>query len=70
TPLHFAAGRNMSDAVKILLAAGADPSAKDHHGNTPLHLAAVSGSASVLTVLVTAGVDVNSETRFGWTAID
>jgi hypothetical protein len=70
TPLHFAAGCNMQDAVKLLLKSGAKLSAKDLHGNTPLHIAAVNGSCSVLTTLANAGIDVNSETKCGWTAID
>jgi hypothetical protein len=70
TPLHYAAGRNMKEAVSLLVAEGADVSAKDHHGNTPLHLAAVNGSCHVFSQLVRAGAAVTSKTRFGWTAID
>lgn len=70
TPLHYASGRNMTEAVQSLIKYGADVMARDHHGNTPLHLAAVTGSHNVLAQLVQAGADVNSKARFGWTAID
>lgn len=70
TPLHYAAGRGMAQAVHALIILGAEVSAKDHHGNTPLHLAAVTGSHHVFAQLVQAGANVNSEARFGWTPID
>lgn len=70
TPLHYAAGRGMTDAVELLLAMGADVAAKDNHGNTALHLAAVTGSLQVFSHLVHAGADVASESRFGWIPVD
>jgi ankyrin repeat protein len=70
TPLHYAAGRGMTEAVHALIVLGAEVSAKDHHGNTPLHLAAVTGSYQVFALLVEAGANVNSESRFRWTPID
>jgi ankyrin repeat protein len=70
TPLHYAAGRGMTEAVQVLIAMGASVSAQDHYGNTPLHLAAVTGSHRVFAQLVQAGADVNSEGRFNWTPID
>jgi hypothetical protein len=70
TPLHYAAGRQMIEAIQVLIACGADVSARDHHGNTPLHLAAVTGSHSVFAQLVQAGADPNAEACSGWTPID
>jgi hypothetical protein len=70
TPLHYAAARNMVEAVQFLIAHGAEVSVTDHHRNTPLHLAAVTGSNLVFAHLVRAGADVNAQTRFGWTPVD
>ena len=39
TPLHYAAKFGVYYAVKMLLRAGADPSLRDHDGETPLSLA-------------------------------
>jgi ankyrin repeat protein len=45
TPLHAAAARCHTDAVKALLAKGASTSARDEYRRTPLHLAACSDAA-------------------------
>jgi ankyrin repeat protein len=39
TPLHLAARRGRVDAVKALVAAGADPSRKDFDGHSPMDMA-------------------------------
>lgn len=39
TPLHIAAGRGLTVAVKTLLALGADPMDRQVQGKTPLHIA-------------------------------
>ena len=45
TPLHWAAGYNLSNAAQSLLRSGANPNVADKMGITPLHQAA--GSAAV-----------------------
>ncbi|KAH7677059.1 Non-specific serine/threonine protein kinase protein [Dioscorea alata] len=65
TALCMAAGlkRNHEDEgrelVRILLAAGADPTAQDEHCRTALHTAAMVNDAELLRIILEAGVDVN-----------
>lgn len=54
TPLHQAAHVNDGDTVALLLAAGANPAAKDHQGRTPQDIAAQRGCARALRVLLNA----------------
>ena len=44
TPLHYAALRNNTEAVRILLQNGADVELKDKHGDQPIHKAAKKGN--------------------------
>ena len=57
TPLMDAALRGCSWAVKVLLAAGADPAARDFIGWTPLHFAARAKPAGLLPELETVETD-------------
>ncbi|XP_049942557.1 serine/threonine-protein phosphatase 6 regulatory ankyrin repeat subunit C-like [Schistocerca serialis cubense] len=58
--------------VEILLAAGANPTAKDNKGNTPLHIASSVGNVKVMELLIKAGIDftlkdIAGKTSFDWT---
>ncbi|KAK7243338.1 hypothetical protein RIF29_38131 [Crotalaria pallida] len=54
---HESEGREL---VRILLAAGADPSAQDlQNGKTVLHTAAMTNDVDLVKVILAAGVDVN-----------
>ena len=55
----------MHEAVGALLAAKAQPAARDADGKAPLHLAAAHGVADVLRVLLAArpAVDVDGEAK-------
>lgn len=60
TGLHAAAGRGHRDAVKLLLAKGADPNARETGDDTyPLHWAAARGYLDVVRALLDAGGDVH-----------
>ena len=71
-PLLDAVRGNDAEAVAALLAAGADPNAKQAQGYTPLHFAAqprTSGNpaaaAAIIAALLAAGADVNAKTNNG-----
>ena len=72
TPLHRAAICRPIDPepFRVLLAAGADPNARDGIGETPLHFAARGlgpevDTSEVVALLLDAGADVNARDRFG-----
>lgn len=59
TPLHFAAGYNHPEVVKLLLEKGANIHAKDKGGLVPLHNACSYGHYEVAELLIKYGADVN-----------
>jgi ankyrin repeat protein len=83
TPLAFAADVNNLDAVKALVAGGADPLIPTEQNTSPLMLAAGAGTDVVrsrspveravaidtVKFLVEHGADVNAAGQFGWTAL-
>jgi ankyrin repeat protein len=52
TALHFAALSDDPESVIVLLAAGANPDALDHEGNTPLAVALADGSSAAAVPLL------------------
>jgi truncated hemoglobin YjbI len=64
TLLHVAAGAGSLATVVLLLAAGADPNARDGGGHTPLYSLAnqcqVPGGAKIVAVLLNAGASVDA----------
>jgi ankyrin repeat protein len=69
TPLHVSSALGSAEAVRLLLGAGADVSARTRgpgdsasiHSRTALHLAAAAGSAPVAQLLIAQGADVNAK---------
>lgn len=58
-PLHRAAYWGVEDAVRRLLATGAQPQERDPHGETPLHKAVRWGHLESVQALIDHGADVN-----------
>ncbi len=65
TPLHLAAMNPELSALKVLLAAGADPNARDSEGATPLHMAAYASRPAHARLLLEAGADPKLKTNTG-----
>ncbi len=61
TPLLVAAAAGKSEVVRILLQAGADPSAQDEKGLTPPIAAAAAGDPNTVAEFVAHGVPVNDD---------
>ena len=70
TALLSAALNGRANAVRRLLAAGADLNARDEDGDTPLHLAALGGDGDTVKILLDAGADVSArDDRVYWTPL-
>ena len=57
------------DAVKMLLAAGADVNAAGAYGKTPLIAAAAQGHAGIVRLLLERGAEINARKSDGFTAL-
>lgn len=68
-PLHYAAMREDTDLLAVLLDAGAQVNAKGELGATPLHIAAAHGRASAVELLLTAGADITAQADNGSTPL-
>ena len=66
TPLHLAAHRGDTACIAALLAAGANPGARDAEGRTPLHEAGGAGApAAAVAALLAAGADPRAQDAEG-----
>jgi ankyrin repeat protein len=68
-PFREVSNRNPVDAVKLLLAAGADPDAKTPDGDSALHLAAFAGKLEIVRALVEGGANIDLTDGAGKTAL-
>jgi ankyrin repeat protein/predicted aspartyl protease len=69
TPLHLAAWGGHPEIIEQLLAASADPAARDNEGKTPLHLAAFLGRVSAVEALLKARTPVDATSTDGRTPL-
>jgi ankyrin repeat protein len=58
--LHAAAAKGDASEIERLIAAGANPNARDSYKRTPLHVAAFDRRHDAMRVLVAAGGDINA----------
>lgn len=69
TPLHTSVINNHSDAVKVLVDAGADIEARANDGLTSLHLASMKGLSDVTYALILCHADVHATESTGSTPL-
>ena len=69
TTLAWAGHQGDEDAVKALLACGADPNHKDTGGSTPLHMSVYASTPECLRLLLNAKADVDIKDNDGNTAL-
>ena len=59
-PLHYAVHEGDTEALRMLLEAGADVNARDEWGHTPLYMAVNGKDVAATRMLLEAGADVNA----------
>jgi ankyrin len=69
TPLHVAAAYGRLETARLLLARGADVSARDEIGRTPLHRAAAHHHPALVGLLLKAGANVDGKDEYSSTPL-
>jgi hypothetical protein len=69
-PFREVSNRNPVDAVKLLIAAGANLNAVTPKGEAALHLAAFAGKPEIVRALAEGGADLNLKNGDGKTALE
>ncbi len=69
TPLHWAAARNDTALVALLLSKGADVNARNSYGETPLLEGIGNGDRQLNELLIAKGADVNAKDDAGNTVL-
>ncbi|MBC6416227.1 MAG: ankyrin repeat domain-containing protein [Rhodospirillales bacterium] len=70
TPLYRAVRSDDAEAVRTLLAAGANPNARDANGRAPLHEAAEWGNVEAVAALLDGGADSGARSKCGELPVD
>ena len=70
TPLHCAASKGRTEAIRLLAEKGCDMNLTARDGNTALHLAAMGGHLAAVQLLVELGCSTVSQNHLGQTAAD
>lgn len=60
SPLHVAVSAGNLEAIRLIVAAGADLKAKNDFGSTPLHGAILASNVDVAELLLDLGADIHS----------
>ncbi|HSA85624.1 MAG TPA: ankyrin repeat domain-containing protein [Nitrospira sp.] len=61
--------RGDTEIVRDLLARGADPNARDRHGQTAVMIAAHAGHAATVQLLIDHGANLNVTAKYGLSAV-
>ena len=69
TPLHFAAAKGNTPAIRVPIAAGANLEARNMVGLTPLHTAAIFDMTATVQALLEVGADTEARTHAGATPL-
>jgi ankyrin repeat protein len=64
TPLHAMTRREDTEAVKLLIEAGANVNAVGEMGETPLHVAVRKGHVEIIEALLNAGASTSVRSKF------
>jgi len=69
TALMYASANGYTDAMEVLLKAGANMEGRDKFGFTALHVAATTGEAEAIILLLASGAQLDARDKFGNTAL-